>query len=250
MADLREKQLRLEFRPMVVEKAYAAQEGASSDAKIQRKGDPQNLGETVRRGFLTILGGQKLPGDCKGSGRLDLANWIADAKNPLTARVMANRIWQYHFGKGIVQTPNDFGARGKAPTHPELLDWLASRFVENGWSIKSMHKLIMLSRTYQLACDDEPINSSVDYDNDNLWRFNRRRLSAEEIRDAMLFVAGALDESPSGPHPFPPEDRKSTRLNSSHLVISYAVFCLKKKKKKLHIKTYTILSYIIQQTKN
>jgi hypothetical protein len=206
MADLREKQLRLDFTPMVVEKAYAASEGTPADAKIQRKGDPQNLGETVRRGFLTILGGQKLSADCKGSGRLELANWIADAKNPLTARVMVNRIWQYHFGKGIVQTPNDFGARGKAPTHPELLDWLACRFVEHGWSIKSMHKLIMMSRTYQLACDDEPTNSAVDYDNDYLWRFNRRRLSAEEIRDAMLFVAGALDESPGGPHPFPPEN--------------------------------------------
>jgi len=205
MADLRERQMRLEYKPMVVEKAYAVSEGTPSDAKIQRKGDPQNLGETVRRGFLTILGGEKLTEDCKGSGRLELANWIADAKNPLTARVMANRIWQYHFGKGIVQTPNDFGARGKVPTHPDMLDWLASRFVESGWSIKSMHKLIMMSRTYQLACDDDPTNSAVDYDNDYLWRFNRRRLSAEEIRDAMLFVAGALDESPSGPHPFPPE---------------------------------------------
>jgi hypothetical protein len=205
MAELRERQLRLEFKPMTVEKAYAAQEGAPGDAKIQRKGDPQNQAETVRRGFLTILGGQKLAQDCKGSGRLELANWIADPKNPLTARVMANRIWQYHFGRGIVQTPNDFGSRGKAPTHPELLDWLASRLVEGGWSIKSMHKLIMMSRTYQLACDDEPTNSAVDYDNDYLWRFNRRRLSAEEIRDAMLFMSAELDESPSGPHPFPPE---------------------------------------------
>src|SRR5262249_50769494 len=158
------------------------------------------LGDEVPRGFLTILGGQQVPKDYRGSGREFLADWIADAKNPLTARVIVNRIWAYHFGKGIVQTPNDFGSRGRGPTHPELLDWLAARFVEGGWSIKKMHKRIMLSRAYQLASDDGAIgrreeeltgrrgdaregrataaNSAIDVNNDYLWRFNRRRLEA------------------------------------------------------------------------
>src|SRR5581483_11802570 len=119
-------------------KAYGVQEGLIANARIHRKGDPKNLGEEVPRGFLTILGGQQVPKDHQGSGRELLADWIADAKNPLTARVLVNRIWLWHFGKGLVQTPNDFGARGKAPTHPELLDWLAARFVAGGWSVKKL----------------------------------------------------------------------------------------------------------------
>src|ERR1051325_5797032 len=121
-----------------------------------RKGERDSLGDPVPRGFLQVLGGQTLPKEMKGaeSGRLELAQWITDPKNPLTARVMVNRIWLWHFGKGLVQTPNDFGARGKAPTHPELLDWLATRFVEGGWSVKKLHRLIMLSHVYQLASDD------------------------------------------------------------------------------------------------
>src|SRR5439155_2154426 len=114
------------------------------------------------RGFLQILGGQQVPADYRGSGRDLLASWVADQKNPLTARVMVNRIWQYHFGKGLVQTPNDFGSRGKAPTHPELLDYLASRFVEGGWSVKKMHRMIMLSRVYQLSSEDNANNAAVD----------------------------------------------------------------------------------------
>jgi len=126
---------------------------------------------------------------------------------------MANRIWQHHFGRGIVQTPNDFGTRGKAPTHPELLDYLASLFVESGWSIKSMHRLIMLSHAYQISSDETlekkrhkpEMDHAVDANNELLSRFNRRRLDAEEVRDAMLSVSGALDPSVGGPHPFPPE---------------------------------------------
>jgi len=122
------------------------------------------------------------------------------------ARLMVNRIWQHHFGKGIVQTPNDFGARGKRPTHPDLLDYLASRFMQSGWSIKKIHRLIMLSHAYQMSGDDHPKYSVADANNDLLWRFNRRRLSAEEIRDSMLFISGALDLTMGGPHPFPPEN--------------------------------------------
>ncbi|MBI3192297.1 MAG: DUF1553 domain-containing protein, partial [Pedosphaera parvula] len=158
----------------------------------------------VLRGCLQILGGQKLPKDCRESGRRELAEWLTDPKNPLTARVMVNRIWQHHFGKGIVATPNDFGKRGKAPTHPELLDYLAGRFVAGGWSIKAMHRLIMNSSAYQMSSAEDARNAGLDVNNDYLWRFNRRRLSAEEIRDSLLFVSGSLDRAAGGPHPFPP----------------------------------------------
>ncbi len=189
-----------------VEKAYAVVEGLPANARIHRKGDPKNLGEEVPRGFLTILGAKQLPADHQGSGREYLADWIAAPDNPLTARVMVNRIWQGHFGKGIVATPNDFGSRGSAPTHPELLDYLATQLIQSGWSLKAMHRMIMLSHAYQLAATDDLHNARMDASNDLLWRFNRRRLSAEEIRDAMLAVSGALDRTAGEAHPFPPEN--------------------------------------------
>src|SRR5262249_52488232 len=119
------------------------------------------------------------------------------------ARVMVNRIWQHHFGKGIVQTPNDFGVQGKRPTHPELLDYLASRFIAGGWSVKAMHRLMLLSQTWQLASVDVPASSRVDANNDLYWRSPRRRLDAESIRDSMLVVSGSLDAHLGGAHPFP-----------------------------------------------
>ncbi|MEO5803459.1 MAG: DUF1549 and DUF1553 domain-containing protein, partial [Verrucomicrobiota bacterium] len=122
------KMKQLETNAPAVPRAYAVGEGKSADAKIHKKGDPKNMGDVVPRGFLQVLGGQTLSKEEKGSGRLQLAQWLTDPKNPLTARVMVNRIWQHHFGRGLVQTPNDFGARGTAPTHPELLDYLATKF--------------------------------------------------------------------------------------------------------------------------
>jgi hypothetical protein len=116
---------------------------------------------------------------------------------------MANRIWQYHFGRGLVQTPDVYGKQGKPPTHPELLDYLASRFVESGWSIKAMHRLIMLSRTYRLSSREISENVRLDPANELWWRFDRRRLEAEAIRDSLLAVSGELDTSDAGPHPFP-----------------------------------------------
>lgn len=134
------------------EQAYAVAEAQKSgDAPVQIKGDPAKPGEVVPRRFLTVLGGAELPSNFNGSGRTELAKWITAPDNPLTARVMVNRIWLGHFGKGLVPTPNDFGKQGKPPTHPELLDWLASKFIESGWSMKAMYRLIMLSRTYQLS---------------------------------------------------------------------------------------------------
>ncbi len=185
-------------------KAYAVSEGTAANARVQRKGDPKNLAEEAPRGFLTILGGAKLPADEKGSGRRELADWITSTDNPLFARVMVNRLWQYHFGKGIVGTPSDFGARGDRPVNPELLDFLASRFKESGYSMKAMHKRIMLTRAYQLA-SDAGAAAQRDPKNDYQWHFDRRRLDAEEIRDAILAVAGDLDRTAGGPHPFPPE---------------------------------------------
>lgn len=206
-AQARQRKLDHEREEERFEKVYGVSDKEKpADAKVHLKGDPGKPGPVVRRGFLTILGGQKLPEGAVGSGRLELAGWLTDPSNPLTARVMVNRIWQHHFGKGLVQTPNDFGSRGKPPTHPDLLDYLASRFVEGGWSVKRMHRLIMLSRAYRQASDDDASNAAIDPANDHLWRFDPRRLTAEEIRDAMMFVSDALDlEPPRGPHPFPPE---------------------------------------------
>ncbi len=199
------RQAELELRAEALPKAYAVSEGRPHSAKIQKKGDPNDLGAEVPRGWLSALGGQTLPADEAGSGRRQLAEWLTDPANPLTARVMVNRVWQHHFGRGIVRTPNDFGARGEAPTHPELLDWLTKRFVEGGWSVKKLHRLIVLSRAYQLASADDAANSQLDPTNDLLWHFTPRRLSAEELRDSILAAAGTLDRTPGERHPFPPE---------------------------------------------
>jgi hypothetical protein len=210
-------------QPLPFATAYAVMDGKNEpkkrigqvgNVKVQLKGDPDRLGKEVPRRFPLILGGETLTSDVKGSGRLQLANWITDPANPLTARVMVNRIWQYHFGQGIVPTANDFGKQGRGPTHPELLDWLAAEFMRGSsrraegrraaWSIKPMHKLIMLSRVYQLASIDDEANVKIDPANESYWRFTRRRLDAESIRDAMLAISGNLDRTPGGAHPFPP----------------------------------------------
>jgi hypothetical protein len=197
---------RLEDQPAAGNQGVRRRRGqAPADAKLHKKGEPKDLGDVVPRGFLTVLGGQKLPPDDKTSGRLALAGWVASKDNPLTARVMVNRIWQHHFGQGIVKTPNDFGVRGQKPTHPELLDYLAARFVDGGWSVKAMHRLLMTSRTYQLAATGDAANEAADPTNDGDWRQNARRLSAEEVRDTLLVLGGSLDRSPGGVHPFPPE---------------------------------------------
>jgi hypothetical protein len=124
--------------------------------------------------------------------RTALAKWMTSPSNPLTARVMVNRLWQFHFGRGIVRTSSDFGFQGSKPTHPELLDWLAARFVEEGWSMKSMHRLIMKSAAYQMSSRGREDALAKDATNDHLWRFDMRRLSAEEIRDSILWANGTL----------------------------------------------------------
>lgn len=191
-----------------------------ADATIQLKGDPAKPGDIAARKFPAILGGQELPTELKTSGRLQLVQWLFDPSNPLPARVMVNRIWQYHFGKGLVPTANDFGKQGKAPTHPELLDYLATQFIADGWSIKTMHRRIMLSRTYRLATRSTVPDGSMrgaadatareavaaaDPNNDWLTAFDRRRLDAEALRDTLLQLGDTLDLSPAGAHPFPPQ---------------------------------------------
>ncbi|HXK04918.1 MAG TPA: PSD1 and planctomycete cytochrome C domain-containing protein, partial [Verrucomicrobiae bacterium] len=161
-----------------VQKAYAVSEGKPADAKIMVRGEPAALGAEVPRGFLTILGGLKVPPEETGSGRLELAAWITDPRNPLTARVIVNRVWGWHFGQGVVATPDDFGARGEPPSNPELLDYLTSRFIESGWSIKKLHRIILLSRAYQMSSAYEAKSALKDSKNQYLWRFNRRRLDA------------------------------------------------------------------------
>jgi hypothetical protein len=188
-----------------VPKAYAVTEGKPANARLMVRGEPATLGPEVPRGFLTILGGQTVPFEDPGSGRMRLAEWITGPANPLTARVIVNRIWGWHFGQGIVATPDDFGTRGGAPSNPQLLDYLASRFVEGGWQVKKLHRLIMLSRAYQTAGGFDARNASKDARNAYLWKFSGRRLDAEEVRDSLLAVSGNLDPAPGGEHPFPPE---------------------------------------------
>jgi hypothetical protein len=163
------------------------------------RGNPNNRGEPVPRRFLAFLAGPDAPPFRHGSGRLELARAIADRKNPLTARVLVNRVWLHHFGRGLVGTPSDFGLRSEPPTHPELLDHLATTFMADGWSIKKLHRLILLSAAYQQGSDDRPDGRREDPDNTLLWRMNRRRLDFEATRDALLAVSGRLDRTAGGP---------------------------------------------------
>lgn len=173
------------------------------------RGNPHVPGDPVDPRFPEVLGGQsaRIPSpepSAKTTGRRTvLADWIASPENPLTARVMVNRIWQFHFGRGIVRSPNDFGFQGSAPTHPELLDWLAAEFVANDWRLKPLHKQIVMSDTYRQSSRGRPEALAADPANDLFWRFDMRRLSAEEIRDSILDVTGTLNRQLYGPSVFP-----------------------------------------------
>ncbi len=181
-----------------------------SSIHLLARGDYQNKGDAVGMRPLGVLlpeGTPEVPQDTPHP-RADLAKWVTSPDNPLTARVMVNRIWQYHFGRGIVATPNDFGRMGERPTHPELLDYLANEFVSSGFSVKHIHRLILLSSAYRQSSSS--VNAAAvakDPDDKLLWKFNRRRLEAEEIRDAMLSVSGALNEKQGGPSVIIPIDK-------------------------------------------
>jgi hypothetical protein len=168
------------------------------DPHIFIRGNPGRPGKQVTRHFVQVIAGPKPPPFQKGSGRLELAQAIANPANPLTARVLVNRVWNWHFGKALVNTPSDFGVRSDPPTHPELLDYLASDFIASGWSIKALHRRLMLSSTYQQASEPRPDALASDPENRLLWRFNRQRLDFESMRDSILAVSGGLDASLGG----------------------------------------------------
>jgi len=182
--------------------ALAVAEDKPVDLPIHIRGSHLQLAtNAVPRGFIQVLSLGELPKIApERSGRLELAQWLTDSKHPLTARVMVNRIWQAHFGNGLVRTPENFGVRGEMPTHPELLDWLATEFVRSGWSLKHLHRLILQSSVWQagsLPATDISANgksrSTIDPDNRLLSFFPRQRLEAEMVRDALLAVSGRLD---------------------------------------------------------
>ncbi|MEQ9068984.1 MAG: DUF1553 domain-containing protein, partial [Gimesia chilikensis] len=158
------------------------------------RGNVHQLGKKVPRGFLTVAQTESAPAiPADASGRLQLAEWVASPENPLTARVYANRVWQHLFGAGLVRTVDNFGVRGETPSHPELLDYLAQRLIENGWSTKDLIREIVLSRTYRLSSHSTAAQRAADPDNRLLTHQNHRRLDAEAIRDTILFVSGDLD---------------------------------------------------------
>jgi len=169
------------------------------DAVVYLRGNHAKPGKTVPRGFPAALAGTQQTPIQEGSGRRELARWLTRPDHPLTARVMVNRIWQHHFGYGLVRTSANFGIMGERPSHPELLDYLAARLVDSGWSIKKMHRLMMLSSTYQQSARTSAAGVAADPENRLLWRANRRRLEAEAIRDSLFAVAGKLDTTPGGP---------------------------------------------------
>jgi cytochrome c553 len=208
---LRKQFAALKRQPVAEEMALCVSEAGrkAPDTFVLLRGNPHVKGAKVEPAFPMIFDepAPALPEpavDAKSSGRRRvLADWIASKDNRLTVRVMANRVWQNHFGRGIVRTPNDFGLHGSRPTHPELLDWLASEFAGQGWRLKSMHRLILTSNTYRMSSRGNDKALSPDPANDLFWRFDMRRLSAEEIRDSLLAVSGCLNPKMYGPGVFP-----------------------------------------------
>ncbi len=171
---------------------------------VLNRGNVQKPGKEAGPGTLSCVAGLPSrfdlpPNHAEGERRAALAQWLSDPRHPLTWRSLVNRVWQFHFGRGIVETPNDFGRMGALPTHPELLDWLAAEFRDGGQSLKRLHRLILTSATYRQSSQDVTALASVDSDNRYLWRMNRRKLEAEAVRDSVLFVSGNLDQKMGGP---------------------------------------------------
>jgi len=191
---------RLEMtHPGAVVRAMAVQDaGRPRNSPVFIRGEAENRGEVVPRQFLEILSGPTRQPFTNGSGRLELAHAIVNKSNPLTPRVMINRIWQHHFGAGFVTTPDDFGTMSEPPSHPELLDYLAARFQDDGWSIKKIHRLILLSAVYQQTTTDNPRYAQVDPYNRLLWRANIARLEFESLRDSLLAIGGSLNDAMFG----------------------------------------------------
>jgi cytochrome c553 len=176
----------------------AVAEGPAVEQRVFVRGQLSHPGEVVPRRFPIVLAGEDQKGITKGSGRLELAEWLASADNPLAARVFVNRLWQWHFGEGLMRSPNNWGRTGEKPTHPELLDYMASRFMEEGWSTKKMHRFIMLSAAYQRSAHVSKDVMEKDPENRHWSRFNRQRMSIEQIRDSLLALDGSLDSTMGG----------------------------------------------------
>ena len=198
-----------------IPKAMAVAEGDIGDLPVMIRGSHLTPGGLAPRRFPAVLGGKTEPPIRSGSsGRRELAEWLTRPGHPLTSRVMVNRIWKWHFGEGIVRTPDNFGTLGERPDHPELLDWLATRFVQDGWSVKSLHRRIMLSSAYQRSYRTQGPAAGADPENRLLWRANRRRMEAEAIRDSLLAVSGQLDTTMGGKTL---KHRNFTNLNANAL---------------------------------
>ena len=225
---IKKEKVRLAVNPEL-DFVFAVSEGPPHNAKIHRRGNPNRPGEKTPRRFLQALDGTVPPKIESGSGRLELARWLTRPEHPLTARVIVNRIWQQHFGRGLVATADNFGRQGSKPSHPELLDWLANEFVSDGWSLKKLHRQIMLTESYRLS--SSPAKSSLeessleessleessltaDPENVYLARFQRRRLDAESIRDSLLAVSGQLDRTQGEAHSIAPWHKSRFSLNS------------------------------------
>ncbi|MFO0880395.1 MAG: DUF1549 domain-containing protein [Gemmataceae bacterium] len=186
-----------ELRPLP--EAMGATEGTVTDVRVHIRGNHLTLGDTVPRRFPRLLAGENQTALAPTqSGRRELADWLTRPEHPLTARVLVNRLWHWHFGIGLVRSTDNFGTLGDTPTHPDLLDWLARQFIEDGWSIKALHRRILLSAAYQRSAAFDPVAAERDPDNRLHWRWQRRRLHAEELRDSLLAVAGSLDRTMSG----------------------------------------------------
>ncbi len=206
----RERRRLFETRPSALASALCVTEigPRPRDTFVLARGNPQSEGEKVLPGFPSVLGMSepkiepRTTGETSGR-RTALAAWLTDPRNPLTARVMVNRIWHYHFGKGIVRSVSNFGFQGDRPTHPELLDWLASELMAGGWKMKPIHRLILLSSTYQMSSRGSQPGLARDPENKLMWRFEMRRLLAEEIRDSILAANGSLNLKPGGPSFYP-----------------------------------------------
>ncbi len=209
---LKQEKARLVKQPPA-EMLYAVIDGKPHHAKLHRRGNPSNPGDVVPRQFINVISKTKPDLGQQQSGREELANWITDPAHPLTARVIVNRLWYHHFGQGLVKTVDNLGVLGAAPSHPQLLDYLANQLIEQEWSLKALHRQMMLNRVYRLDSFDIKQNSQRDPENVFLWKHSRQRLDAESIRDAMLFVSGELDREPGGPHPFTPWHKKGYSLN-------------------------------------
>jgi hypothetical protein len=177
----------------------AVAEDTIRDLRLHYRGSHLTQGPLVPRGFLRILTGPKPPQIPKShSGRLELAQWMTSDQHPLTARVFVNRVWHWHFGRGLVRSTDNFGRLGERPTHPKLLDWLARRFIASGWDVKELHRMIMLSSTWQMSDHWLAASAAADPENRLWWRRHNKRLEAEAIRDSILQVAGRLDQTMLG----------------------------------------------------